>query len=246
MRSAIFAFFLAMFAMLCTSVSAQKEKCETPAPAVTSTSTAAFDACVDYLVKEQASIVIKAYADTCTDLNINEAISDSLKVQITGLINVDFGLSAKLSAALKTSIKAAVSGEVDAEIKAEFTDSLKANIEGIITKKCPNKDAASISLQSKYIVSEAAKLTVKASAKITAKIQARLAAKVKAAVDLQVKKFSVNLLLIKINVSGDVDVSSSLSLRFKAAAGLCAQACADIQAKESIKIKAICAANKTK
>ncbi|KAF9995714.1 hypothetical protein BGZ80_007903 [Entomortierella chlamydospora] len=240
MRTAVFAFFMAMFAMLCSSVVASKavETCTAPK---TSKSTAAFDATVDFLVKEQSSIVVKAFADVCTDADISEAVSSHLNVKITGLINVDFGLGSKLSAALHSSIKANVKAEVDAQIKAEFTKNLKANIAAIIVKKCPNKDAASIRLQSKYIVSEAAKLTVKASAKISAKIQANLAAKVKAAIDLQVKKFSVNLLLVKINVTGDVKVCSSLSTKFKAAVELCTKACADIQAKEVSKVKAICA-----
>ncbi|KAF9351327.1 hypothetical protein BGX26_010649 [Mortierella sp. AD094] len=238
MRTAVFAFFLAMFAMLCSSVVASQElekRGAKPSP------TAAFDATVDFLVKEQSSIVVKAFADACTDVDVNDAVSSSIRVQVTGLINADFGLAGKLTAALKTSIKAAIKAEVDAEIKAQFTANLKANIAAIIVKRCPNKDAASIRLQSKFIVSEAAKLTVKASAQISAKVQASLNAKIKAAIDLQVKNFSINLLLIKISVSGDVDVSSSLSLRFKAAAGLCAKACADIQAKEVIQVKAICA-----
>jgi len=66
--------------------------------------------------------------------------------------------------------------------------------------------------------------------------------KVKAAVDAQVKKFSVNLFLIKINVTGDVKVSESVIIHFKAAVGLCAKACVDISVKEASKIKAICSA----
>ncbi|KAG0347475.1 hypothetical protein BGZ54_004908 [Gamsiella multidivaricata] len=203
---------------------------------------AAFDATVDLLFKEHASIVAKAYADVCTDADVSSAIKTDLRVQISGLVSIDFGLGTKLSAALQSSIKAAVKAEVDAEIKSEFTANLKANLGAIIIKQCPKKDAACIKLQSKKIVSEAAKLTVKASGNIAVKIQAKLAAKVKAAVDLQVKKFSVNLLLIKVNVTGDVDVSAALSIKFKAAVDMCVKACADIQAKEVIKIKTICSA----
>ncbi|KAI1320790.1 hypothetical protein EDD11_009747 [Mortierella claussenii] len=231
---------MAMFAMLCSFASA--EAIETGLEKRTLLPGAAFDATVDLLVKEHSQIVVKAFADVCTDADVASAISTDLRVQISGLINVDFGLGTKLSAALHASIKAAVKAEVDAEVKAEFTANLKANIGAIIVKVCPNKDAACIKVQAKKIVSEAAKLTVKASASIQAKIQARLAAKIKAAVDLQVKKFSVNLLLVKIKVTGDVNVSAKVALKFKAAVDICAKACLDIQAKEAIKIKAICSA----
>ncbi|KAG0269120.1 hypothetical protein BGZ95_002184 [Linnemannia exigua] len=251
--STFFALFLALFAISCNaaaigfktpsteldvevekSVSFDIEKRGLPLP------TAAFDATVDLLFKEHTQIVVKAFADVCTDADVSAAISTSLNVQVSGLLNADFGLGTKLSGALKASVKAAVKAEVDAEIKKEFTATLKVNIGNIITKVCPAHDAACIKLQAKKIVSEAAKLTVKASAKIQAKIQVSLAAKIKAAVDLQVKKFSVNLILIKINVSGEVKVAESVAAKFKAAAGICASAAAQIQAKEVIAIKAIC------
>ncbi|KAG0054375.1 hypothetical protein BGZ83_011384 [Gryganskiella cystojenkinii] len=239
MRTEIFAFFLAMFAMLCSAVSAESGL-EARAIKVTPAPTAAFDATVALLVSEHASLVAKAYADVCTDADISSAIKTGINVQITGLINFDFGLAAKLSAALQTSIKASVKAEIDAEIKSQFTANLNANIAAIITKRCPNHDAGCIKVQAKNIVSDAIKLTTKASAKISANIQANLKAKVKAAVDLQVKKFSVNLWLVKISVTGGVDVSESISLKFKAAVGLIAKACADLTVKETSKIKAIC------
>ncbi|KAG0324622.1 hypothetical protein BGZ99_001627 [Dissophora globulifera] len=227
-----------MFAMFCSasvaSVETGLEKRGVVSP------TAAFDASVDLLIKEHSSIVIKAFADVCTDADVSAAVSTDLRVQITGLINVDFGLGTKLSAALQTSIKTTVKAEVDAEIKAEFTANLKANIGAAIIKRCPNKDAKCIKAQAKNIVSDATKLTVKAAGKISANVQAKLSAKIKAAIDLQVKKFSVNLFLIKINVTGDVNVSDKVSLKFKAVADMCAKACLDIQAKEVSKIKAIC------
>ncbi|KAG0035872.1 hypothetical protein BGZ82_005005 [Podila clonocystis] len=244
MKSAtFFAFFLAMFAMFfSSSVAAESSALEKRAPKPTKPVGAAFDATVDLLVKENAEIVVKAFADVCTDADLNSALKTNLRVQISGLINVDFGLGTKLSAALSTSIKAAVKAEVDAEIKSEFTANLKVNIGAIIIKQCPKKDAACIKLQAKKIVQEAVKLTTKASAKISTQIAAKIQAKVKAAIDIQVKKFSINLILVKINVTGGVDVSNSVGIKFKAAAGLVVKACADIVAKQASKIRAICSA----
>ncbi|KAF9897332.1 hypothetical protein BX616_005776 [Lobosporangium transversale] len=234
-----FAYMMAMLAMLCSMAVASTEiSLEKRAPP----STAAFDATVDLLVKEQAHIVVKAFADVCTDTDIASAVKTDLRVQISGLLDVDFGLGTKLSAALQSSIKAAIKAEVDAEIKSEFTANLKANIAAIIVKRCPNKDAACIKIQAKAIVSEAAKLTVKASAKIAVKVQAKLAAKIKAAIDLQIKKLSINLLLLKIKVTGDVNVSANVAHKFKAAVDLCTKACADIQVKQAIKVRSICSA----
>ncbi|KAF9924889.1 hypothetical protein FBU30_005232 [Linnemannia zychae] len=235
---AIFAFFMAMFAMLCSTVAAETSL----EPRATKPVGAAFDATLDLLVKEHSDIVLKAYADVCTDANISSAVSTNLRVQISGLVNIDFGLGSKLSAALQSSIKAAIKAEVDASIKAEFTANLRANLAAIITKRCPKHDAACIKLQAKNIVKDAVKLTTKASAKISAKLAAKLNVKVKAAIDAQIKKFSVNLLLIKINVTGDVKVSESVIIRFKSAVDLCAKACADISVKEVSKIKTICSA----
>ncbi|KAF9925745.1 hypothetical protein FBU30_004513 [Linnemannia zychae] len=253
MRSttAFFALFLAMFAMYCNAaaIGIRARSAELEVEVEKSSSfevekrglpTAAFDATVDLLVKDHSQIVVKAFAEVCTDADISSAISTNLGVQVSGLINADFGLGTKLSGALKTSVKAAVKAEVDAQVKAEFTANLKVNIGNIITKVCPNHDAACINAQAKKIVSEAAKLTVKASAKIQAKVQASLAAKIQAAVDLQVKKFSVNLLIVKIKVTGQVKVAESLAVKFKAAADVCASAATTIQAKEVVAIKAIC------
>ncbi|KAF9101102.1 hypothetical protein BGX27_011607 [Mortierella sp. AM989] len=225
--------------MLCSTVAASSLEKRAPKK------TAAFDATVKLLVKEQAHVVVKAFADVCTDADINKAISTNVRVQITdklGLVDIDFGVGAKVNTAIKTSIKTVIKAEVDAEIKAEFTKTLNANIAAIIIKRCPNLDAASIRLQAKHIVSEAAKLTIKASIKISAKVQAKIQAKVKAAVELQVKKLSVDFILLKIKVSGDAAVSASLGLKFKAAVDLCIKACASIQAKQVSKIRAICAA----
>ncbi|KAF8985034.1 hypothetical protein BGZ46_006166 [Entomortierella lignicola] len=239
MRSVtFFAFFMAMFAMLCSAISAETAL-ETRA---VKDSAAAFEGTLDLLVKEHSDIVVKAFADVCTDANLSADISTKLRVQISGLIDVDFGLGTKLSAALRSSVKAAVRKEVNAQIKAQFTADLRANMAAIITKRCPKHDAACIKLESKFIVKDAIKLTTKASVKISANISAKLNAKIKSAIEIEVKKFSINLLLLKINVTGDVDVSESISLRFKAAAGLCAKACADISAKEVSKIKAVCSA----
>ncbi|KAG0226249.1 hypothetical protein BGW42_003808 [Actinomortierella wolfii] len=233
---AVFAFFMAMFAMLCNSVSAQEMVAlERRAPK------SGFDASVDLLVKAHADVVAKAFAEVCQDADITLATKKNLRIQISGLINVDFGVGSRLSAAIQESIKAAVKAEVDAEVKAEFTKNLKANIQAIIVKRCSKKDNACIRAQAKNIVKDAANLTVKASAKIAAKIEAKLAAKIKAAVDVQLKKFQINLLIVKIKVTGDVAVSSSISAKFKVAASVVAKACADISVKLIAQIRAICA-----
>ncbi|KAF8928317.1 hypothetical protein BGZ58_009740 [Dissophora ornata] len=234
----LLAFFMAT--MVCgASASATEIEKRTAAPVLPS---AAFDATVNFLFKEQSSIVVKAFADACSDADISSALSTGLQVQVTGLISVDFGLATKLSGALKTSIKAAVQGEVSADTKSEFTSTLKVDIGNIITKRCPKQDAACIKIQAKNIASDCSKFTVKAAGKINDKIQANMSAKIQSAIDLQVKNFTINLLLVKITVSGDVDVSNKISGKFKAAAGLCAAACVDIQAKEASQIKTICSA----
>ncbi|KAG0265600.1 hypothetical protein BG011_004391 [Mortierella polycephala] len=237
-----FAFFLAMFAMFCSASAVVASSAETALEKRAPKAQAAFDATIDLLVKQHSQIVVKAFADVCTDADVSSAIKTDLRVQISGLVNIDFGLGTKLSSALHASIKAAVKAEVNAQIKTEFSANLKANLSAIIVKVCPKKDAACIKLQAKKIVKEAAKLTVKASANISAKVQAKLQAKIKAAVDLQIKKFSVNLLLIKLNVTGDVNVSKQVGIKFKATADVCAKACASIEAKEVIQIRAICSA----
>lgn len=160
---------------------------------------------------------------------------------LSGLINVDFGLGTRLSTALRSSIKGAVRGEVDLEIKIQFTTNLRANLAAIVTKRCPKHNAACIRAQSKNIVKDAIKLTTKASAKISNKISTSLATKIRTAIDIQIKKFSINLWLIQIQVTGDVDVSNTVIFRFKATAGLCAKACADISLKQVADIRAICA-----
>ncbi|KAG0057131.1 hypothetical protein BGZ83_001565 [Gryganskiella cystojenkinii] len=237
----LFAFFMAMFAMLCSLVAAEsiqalEVRADTPVAG------AAFEATLDLLVKEHADIVVKAYADVCTDANLQTDISTNLRIQITGLINIDFGLGTKLSTALRSSIKVAVRNEVDLQVKSQFTANLRVQLAALINKRCPNHEAACIKLQAHNIVKDAVKLTTKSSIKISDKVSASLSTKIKSAIDIQVKKFSIDLLLIKISVTGDVDVSNSVVLRFKGAADLCAKACLDISAKEVSKIKAICKA----
>ncbi|KAF9093665.1 hypothetical protein BGX23_003058 [Mortierella sp. AD031] len=239
---AFLAFFMAMFAMLCSSVSA--ETATGLEPRGVKPVGAAFEATLDLLVKAHSDIVFKAYADVCTDANLATDVSTNLNIKLTaiGIIDVDFGLRSKLSAALQTSIKAAVKAEVDAEIKAQFTANLRTNLAAIITKRCPTHDAACIKVQAKNIVKDAVKLTTKASVKISAKLAAKLNVKIKAAIDAQIKKFSINLIFVKISVTGDVNVSKSVVFRFKAAVDVCAKVCADISAKEVSKIKAIASA----
>ncbi|KAF9330838.1 hypothetical protein BGZ89_008080 [Linnemannia elongata] len=244
MKSTTFlAYFLALFAMffgLSSTTSAEMiTDLEPRAAAPTKPVGAAFDATIDLLVKEHSDIVVKAFADVCTDANLSTDITTDIRVQISGLINIDFGLGTRLSAALRSSIKAAVRTEVDLETKAQFSANLRTNLAAIITKRCPAHDSACIKLQAKNIVKDAIKFTTKASVKISDKISVNLATRVKAAIQIQVKKFSVNLWLIKINVTGDVEVSNSVSLRFKNAAGLVASACADISAKLVSQIKTI-------
>ena len=79
--STFFAFFLAMFAMLCSVVSAETSL--EPRTVKNTTVGAAFDATLDLLVKDHSSIVLKAYADVCTDANLSTDISTDLSVQIT-------------------------------------------------------------------------------------------------------------------------------------------------------------------
>jgi hypothetical protein len=76
---AFLAFFMAMFAMLCGSVSAETGL----EPRAVKPVGAAFEATLDLLVKEHSDIVLKAYADVCTDANISAAVSTNLRVQIT-------------------------------------------------------------------------------------------------------------------------------------------------------------------
>ncbi|KAF9582838.1 hypothetical protein BGW38_010697 [Lunasporangiospora selenospora] len=249
MRTAIFAFFLAMFAMLCSAnavsipaEAASLEIVEKRGVSAKTSTTAGFDATVNLLVKANADIVVKAFADVCTDADLSTAIKSNLRFEVKGgLFDFDFGIGSRLTTAVSASIKAAVKAEVDAEIKAEFTASLKANIAAIITKRCPKKDNACIRTQSKTIVSEAIKLTTKASAKISAKISAKLDARIKAAVEVQLKKFQLNLLIVRISIKGDIEVSKSIVIKFKATAGLIVKACASIQAKLVSQIKTICA-----
>ncbi|KAF9945897.1 hypothetical protein BGZ72_000880, partial [Mortierella alpina] len=89
MRSNVFvASCMAMFAMVCTaapvapvpsfdltpSVQAGLDKRTLPFP---------FDATVDLLVKAKADIVVKAFAEVCTDLDISKTIDTELKVKVS-------------------------------------------------------------------------------------------------------------------------------------------------------------------
>ncbi|KAF9093666.1 hypothetical protein BGX29_004902 [Mortierella sp. GBA35] len=243
MRSVtFFAFFMAMFAMFFGLTSAETTALEPRGTKPTKPVGAAFEGTIDLLVKQHSDIVVKAFADVCTDANLSTDITTDIRVQISGLINIDFGLGTKLSAALRSSIKGAVRTEVDLETKTQFSANLRTNLAAIITKRCPKHDAACIKLQAKNIVKDAVKLTTKASVKISDKISANLATRVRAAIEIQVKRFSINLWLIKINVTGDVAVSNSVALRFKSAATLVAQACADVSAKLVSQIKTITSA----
>ncbi|KAG0269254.1 hypothetical protein DFQ27_004316 [Actinomortierella ambigua] len=233
---AVFAFFMAMFAMLCNSVSAQEMVAlERRAPK------AGFDASVDLVLKAHADIVAKVFAEVCQDADVSAAIKTNLRLQVSGFVNIDFGIGSRLSAAVQESIKAAVKAEVDADIKAEFTKNLRANVHAIIIKRCPKKDNVCIRAQAKNIVKDAANLTVKASAKISASIQAKLAARIKTALDIQLKKFQFNLIVVKVNITGDVAVSKSIGFKFKVAASAVAKACATISAKLIAQIRAVCA-----
>ncbi|KAG0036884.1 hypothetical protein BGZ82_003507 [Podila clonocystis] len=244
-----FAFLLAFMTVLFSAVSTVSAEASVEAESsaleirgVKKPAGVAFEATLDLLTKQHSDIVAKAFAEVCTDAALTTDITTELRVQISGLINVDFGLGTRLSTALRSSIKGAVRGEVDLEIKTQFTTNLRANLAAIVTKRCPKQDAACIRAQSKNIVKDAIKLTTKASAKISDKISMSLATKIRTAIDIQIKKFSINLWLIKINVTGDVDVSNTVIFRFKAAAGLCAKACADISLKQVSDIRALCAA----
>ncbi|KAG0212078.1 hypothetical protein BGX28_006839 [Mortierella sp. GBA30] len=203
---------------------------------------AAFDATLDLLVKDHADIVLKTYANVYADASLTTEIETNLRIQISGLINVDFGLGTRLSSVLHSSIKAAVKNEIDGEINTHFQSNLRMNIAAIITKRCSGHDAACIKLQAKNIVKDAVKLTAKATTKVSEMVNAKLGAKIKTAIDIQVRKFSINLWLLKINVTGDVDISNNVILKFRTAAGVCAKACADMSAKEVSQIKTICSA----
>ncbi|KAI1316491.1 hypothetical protein EDD11_009904 [Mortierella claussenii] len=92
----------------------------------------------------------------------------TVDLTLLGLINVDFGLGTRLSTALRSSIKATVRAEVDAEIKSQFSLDLRSNLAAVVTKRCPNHDAACIKLEARFIVKDAIKLTTKTSATVSA------------------------------------------------------------------------------
>ncbi|KAF9959626.1 hypothetical protein BGZ72_009206 [Mortierella alpina] len=250
MKSAtLLLFLLAMIAMLCNSVSAEStpeflavgtelETRAAPGPVAS----AAFDATLNLLVKDHTDIVLKTYADVCADAKLTTEIDAKLRVEISGLIKFNFGLGTRLSSVLRSSIKTAVRNEIDFELKTHFQANLRANLAAIINKRCPKHDAACIKLQSKNIVKDAVKFTTKATAKVSKQVDAKLEAKIRTAIDIEVRKFSIDLWLVKINVTGDLDISHDVSLRFKGAAGISAKACADISAKQVSQIRTICSA----
>ncbi|KAF9351326.1 hypothetical protein BGX26_010648 [Mortierella sp. AD094] len=232
MRTAVFAFFLAMFAMLCSSVVASQElekRAPKPSP------TAAFDATVDYLVKEQSAIVVKAFADACTNTDINNAAS-KLKPVITP---ATAGNPADLIAAMKTALQAAVKTEVDADVQNGFIVNLNPNIAAVIVKKCPKKDAACIRQQSGSIVSDVITLTTKASTQINAQIQANLNAQIQNVFYIQIRRFAMRSHATSVAVPGEPALFSTLSSKLKAAPGMVTKACAAIKAKEVSQIKTI-------
>ncbi|KAF9557783.1 hypothetical protein EC968_007430 [Mortierella alpina] len=238
---------MAMFAMVCTaapvtSVAPAVVVDAVPVPSLAlekRTLPFPFDATVDLLVKANADIVAKAFAEVCTDLDISKSIDTNLKVKVSGLVNVDIGLGAKVASKLHASIKAAVKAEVDLEVKTQFTANLKANIGKTILNICPKKDSKCIHKNASLIVSAAIDLTLKATAKIDASIRANLAAKIKACIDVQLKNLNINLLLVKIQVTGDAKISASLYAKFKLAVKVVAKVCADVKASLIAQIKAL-------
>lgn len=87
MKSTTFlAYFLALFAMffgLSSTTSAETiTDLEPRAAAPTKPVGAAFDATIDLLVKEHSDIVVKAFADVCTDANLSTDITTDIRVQI--------------------------------------------------------------------------------------------------------------------------------------------------------------------
>ncbi|KAF9574618.1 hypothetical protein EC968_006033 [Mortierella alpina] len=236
-----------MIALLCNAVSAESspeilaagtelETRAAPGPV------AAFDATLDLLVKDHARIVLKAYEDVCADASLTTEIDAKLRVEISGLIKFNFGLGTKLSSVLRSSIKTAVKKEIDFELESHFQANLRTNLAAIIHKRCPKHDAACIKLQAKSIVKEAVKFTTKATVKVSSQVEAKLEARIRTAIDIAIKKFSIDLWLIKINVTGDLEISRDVNLKFKRAAGISAKACADISAKQVSQIRAICSA----
>jgi len=80
--AAFFAFFMAMFAMLCTFATADASL-EKRAPVHVATTGDAFSASVDLLLKAHEKIVVEAYEKICADLDFNAAIETNLKIKTT-------------------------------------------------------------------------------------------------------------------------------------------------------------------
>lgn len=87
MRSTTFlAYFVALFAMffgLSSTTSAEMiSNLEPRGAAPTKPVGAAYDGTIDLLVKEHSDIVVKAFADVCTDANLSTDITTDIRVQI--------------------------------------------------------------------------------------------------------------------------------------------------------------------
>lgn len=84
---------MAMFAMVCTAAPVAPDTSLKVSPSVAEAAPVLslekrtlpfpFDATVDLLVKAQADIVAKAFAEVCTDLDVTKSIDTSLKVKVS-------------------------------------------------------------------------------------------------------------------------------------------------------------------
>lgn len=86
MRSTTFlAMFMAIFAMffgLSTTSAEMITDLEPRGAKSTKPVGAAFEGTIDLLVKQHSEIVIKAFADVCTDANLSTDITTDIRVQI--------------------------------------------------------------------------------------------------------------------------------------------------------------------
>ncbi|KAG0221984.1 hypothetical protein B0O80DRAFT_451977 [Mortierella sp. GBAus27b] len=232
----ILAFLLVMLAMMSSAFSA---KVIPPIRALPN-ATLAFDATLDLLVQEHHDAVLNAYASIMTKADLDTEISSKIKVKITGAVKIDIGFVAKVTGSIHHMVATAVSASIDDGIKAEFTSKLRANFRTMITRRCKGRDASCLSIQAKNIVQDAAKETSRASGAISARLRANLSAKIKREIDIETGK--INLWFVKIQVTGDVDVSQSVLVRLDTAVGASVQKVTDLARKEVVRIQAICAA----
>ncbi|KAG0222694.1 hypothetical protein B0O80DRAFT_451654 [Mortierella sp. GBAus27b] len=244
-----FAFFLAMFAMVCSYVSAEAalEK-RAPVSVATTKSESAFDATVSLLVKTHAEITAKAFVDVCTDAEIEAALATDLSVKLKigklASVKLTSAMRTKVNAKVKASVKATIQAEIEAVLKAEFNAKLEAEIKNIITKKCDKKDAACIKTNVKFIVKESIKVCGKLSLSASKKLRANLDTKIKVAVEAAIKELEVKILFISLEVQGGASVSTTICTKFKAVVDLCAKAYLGVEVKLNSQIKTIC--NKSK